>query len=271
MRADRLRAWPVIMLLLAAGAALVWAFVVVPAAVLSGSYEKYNDAATLQDAVASSLVEFWRGGTSTIPPSLAELVDYWFQWHAIKVAICLLMAVVFTFLATALWGRYLHAGRRGAAWYAVGGTCSSLLVALAAGLAVLNTQATSAPLAALLPLVPADADKGPAELVREALSSDSSAQTSPAALSVLLDEVARYDWILALVSGALAVASIAASFVSWRRRAKAGTNAPRVRKVYTTLGIVTALTAGVLVVVLVIGTMSALNPSDALMGLLGIE
>lgn len=271
MKTDRLRAWWVITLLLAAGAALVWAFVVGPAALLSSRFGKYNDVATLQGTLASRLVEFWRGETSTIPSSLAELVDYWFQWHAIKVAICVPMAVVFALLATALWSRYLHAGRRSAAWYAVGGTCSTVFVALAVGLATLNIQATSAPLAALLPLLPADADLGPAELVREALSNSSGAPASPAALSVLLDEVARYNWILALVSSALTSACITASIVSWRRRAGAGANTARVRTMYTVLGIVTALTAGLLLLLSAVGAISALNPSEALMGLLGIE
>jgi len=271
MKNGRLRAWWVIALLLTAGAALVWAFVVAPAALLSGRYGKYNDLATLQGTLASSLVEFWQGGTSTFPSSLAELVDYWFQWHAIKVAICAPMAVVLTLLAAALWSRYLRAGRRSAAWYLVGGACSTVSVALAVGLVVLNIQATSAPLVALLPLLPADAGMGPAELVREALSNGSNAQEHPAALSVLLDEVARYNWILALVSSVLTLACIAASIVSWRRCAKAGANAPRVRKMYITLGIVTALAAGALLFLSAVSTRSALNPSDALMGLLGIE
>jgi hypothetical protein len=256
-----------VLFLLVAGAALIAAFVVGPAALLNDRYGEYDDMATLPGRVAASLVEFCRGRTSTMPSSLAELVDYWFRWHAIKVAICVPMVVVSVLLVAALWSRYLRAGRRSAVWYLAGATGSMVCAALALGVLILNIQATSVPVVALLPLVPADAGGGPAELLRAAMNNGSGEQASPAALSVLLDEVARYYWILAFLSGVSAVAGFAAGIVSWRRRA----TARRGRGMYAALTVVTVLTAGVMLMVFVVSTYSALTPSDALSGLLGFE
>jgi hypothetical protein len=110
-----------------------------------------------------------------------------------------------------------------------------------------------------------------AELIRGALGNGSSEQASSAALTVLLDEVARYYWMLALLSGVSALACIAASVVSWRRRAEVDANSLRGRRMYTALAVMPALTAGVLLLAFAVGAYSALNPSDALVGLLGVE
>src|SRR3954452_5282261 len=138
----------VIGLLLAAGAALVAAFVLAPAALLGGSFGDFKEKAALREAVGRGLVEYWRGDGPAFPALLARLVDYWFRWHAIKVVISTLMLVVFVLLATALWRRYLHSAARKAVG-AVGATSAAVL---AMGLLILNIQATAVPLVALLPL-----------------------------------------------------------------------------------------------------------------------
>src|SRR5689334_19593595 len=82
----RLHSRSAIGLLLAAGVALVAAFEPAPRTLLRPPFGA-NDSAKLGDALGRTLVEYWRSGTPAFPASLTRLVDYWFQWHAIKVVI----------------------------------------------------------------------------------------------------------------------------------------------------------------------------------------
>src|SRR4029453_12997553 len=124
-------------LLLAAAAALVAAFGFGPAALLRPNFGAYDSDAKLQDALGDALVEYWRSGTPEFPDRLTTLVDYWFQWHAIKVAISTLLVIVFPLLATALWQRYL----RLRPWYATAATVAMVLTVLALGVLFVNIQA----------------------------------------------------------------------------------------------------------------------------------
>lgn len=108
----RLSSRSVIGVLVAAGAALVAAFVLAPAALLNGADGAFQDEGGLRDAVGRGLVEYWRGDGPAFPALLAELVDYWFRWHAIKVLISSLMLVVFALLAVGLWRRYVYGTAR---------------------------------------------------------------------------------------------------------------------------------------------------------------
>jgi hypothetical protein len=126
-------------LLSVTGAALVAAFVLAPAALLGRKVD-------LSGAVRRALVEFRQSGGPQLPTQLKNLVDYWFQWHAIKVVITLFMLTTFGLLAAALWQKY----RRGAAGYAVAAVGASVLTGLASAVLILNVQATVVPLVALL-------------------------------------------------------------------------------------------------------------------------
>lgn len=143
-----------IALLAVAGVALVGTFNIIPPALLSGSYHRYHDWATLQTALASALSTLWRERASSLPPELARLVDYWFLWHAIKIVICLAAVSVFTPLGVALWDRYITATQRAALWRC-GATVATIGAAFATVVLVLNVQATAVPLVALLPALPA--------------------------------------------------------------------------------------------------------------------
>src|SRR4051812_45916383 len=98
MRFRPMHSRSVIGLLLAAGAALVAAFVFGPAALLKPKFGAYDSDAKLRDALGRAVVEYWRSGTPAFPAHLTTLVDYWFQWHAIKVAISALSVMVFALL-----------------------------------------------------------------------------------------------------------------------------------------------------------------------------
>src|SRR5689334_5978045 len=83
-KAVRLHSRSAIGLLLAAGAALLATFELAPRVLLRPPFGAYSDA-KLHDDIGRALVEYWRSGTRALPAHLTSLVDYWFQWHAIKV------------------------------------------------------------------------------------------------------------------------------------------------------------------------------------------
>ncbi|MET3423142.1 hypothetical protein BJ973_002354 [Actinoplanes tereljensis] len=244
MGKDRLSSRFVIGLLSAAGAALVAAFVLGPAALLGSE-------ADLAGAVGRALVEFRQSGGSQLPAGLKDLVDYWFEWHAIKVVITSFMLVTFGLLATAWWRRY----RRGGAGCAVAAVGASVLTGIATAVLILNIQATVVPLVALLPLASSDGSEtllGPA---------GSPAQT------VLVGEVERYHWVMVGVAGPALVVAGLISALLWRRRVA---DDARVFVARRATSVVAGLMASLLLLVVAFSAYSAVEPADALRGLLGL-
>lgn len=256
-------------MLLAAGAALVAAFVLAPAALLRPDFGAYDSDAKLQDALGRALVEYWRSGTPALPDRLTTLVDYWFQWHAIKVAISALLVIVFALLTTALWQRYLRARP----WYAAVATAATVLTVLAMGVLLVNIQAMAVPLVALLPLLPGrTADGNLAQVLsemREGLTESAGLHAGSPALTALLGEVERYYWVTVAISATLMVATSLASAHFWKRRIAGGPSATRVRLMHSTLGVVTALTACLLLFMTAASAFSALDPATSLLGVIG--
>jgi hypothetical protein len=264
----RLHSRSVIGLLLAAAAALAAAFELAPRTLLRPSFGAY-DSAKLQDALGRALVEYWRSGTPAFPASLTTLVDCWFQWHAIKVVISSLLVIVFALLATALWQRYL----RTQAWYAVVAIAATVSTVLAVGVLMLNIQATAVPLVALLGLLPGRTADGKLAQVlsqmREGLTKSASPHAGSPALTVLLGEVERYYWVMVAISATLMAATVLAGVLFWKRRIADDPSAARVRFMHSTLGVITALTACLLLLVTAAYAFSALDPAALLLGVIG--
>lgn len=264
----RLHSRSAIGLLLAAGAAVVAVFELAPRVLLRPTFGAYSDA-KLHDALGRALVEYWRRGTPAFPAGLTTLVDYWFQWHAIKVAISSLSVIVFALLATALWQRYL----RTQAWYAALATAATVSTVAATGVLVLNIQATAVPLVALLGLLPGRTADGELAQVlsqmREGLTRSTSPHPGSPALTVLLGEVERYLWVMVMLSVTLMVATVLASVLFWKRRIAADLSDPRVRFMHSTLGVITALTACLLLLVTAAYAFSAVEPAAWLLGTIG--
>jgi hypothetical protein len=175
----RLHSRSAIGLLLAAGAALVAAFEPAPRVLLRPNFGAYS-AAKLHDALGRALVEYWRSGTPAFPASLTTLVDYWFQWHAIKVVISSLSVIVFALLATALWQRYL----RTQAWYAAVAIAATVSTVVATGVLMFNIQATAVPLGALLGVLPGRTADGKLAQVLSQMREGLTKSTSPHAGSL---------------------------------------------------------------------------------------
>jgi hypothetical protein len=252
----------VIGLLLAAGAALVAAFVLAPRALPRPSDAK------LQDDIGRALVEYWRSGTPALPASLTALVDYWFQWHAIKVVISSLLVIVLALLTIALWQRYLR-GRR---WYAAVATAATVSTVVVIWVLSVNIQVTALPLIPLLGVLPGSADGNLAQVLsemHEGLTNSASPHAGSPALTVLLGEAERYYWVTAAISATLMVATVLASVYFWKRRIGADPSATRVRFMHSTLGVITALTACLLLLMTVTSALSALDPAASLLGIIG--
>ena len=255
-------------MLLAAGAALVAAFEPAPRVLLRPPYGAYSDA-KLRDALGPALVEYWRSGTQAFPASLTALNDYWLQWHAIKVAISSLSVIVFALLATGLWQRYL----RTQAWYAAVAIAATVSTVVAAVVLMFNIQATAVPLVALLGVLPertADGNLAPVlSQLREGLTKSTSPHADSPTLTVLLGQVERYFWVMVAISATLMVATVLASVLFWKRRIAADPSATRVRFMHSTLGVITALTACLLLLVTAAYAFSAFEPAASLLGIIG--
>jgi hypothetical protein len=264
----RLHSRSAIGLLLVAGAALAAAFELAPRALLRPPFGAYSDA-KLQDAVGGALVEYWRSGTPALPASLTRLVDYWFQWHAIKVAISSLLVVVLALLTTALWQRYLRARP----WYAAVATAATVLTVFVIWVLSVNIQVTALPLIPLLGVLPGRTGDGKLAQVlsqmREGLTKSASPHAGSPALTVLLGEVERYYWVAAAISATLMVATGLASAHFWKRRIASDPSATRVRFMHSTLGVITALTACLLLLMTAASAFSALGPATTLLGVIG--
>jgi len=253
----------VIGLLSATGAALVAAFVLGPAALLGRKVD-------LSGAVTRALLEFRHSGGSQLPPQLKELVDYWFQWHAIKVAISSLLVVVLALLATGLWQRYL----RTQAWWAPVAIAATVSTVFVIWVLSVNIQVTALPLTPLLGLFPGrTADGRLAQVVmemREGLTTSAGPNAGSPVLTVLLGEVERYYWVTTAMSAVLMVAAGLASAHFWKRRFAGGPSATRIRFMHSTLGVVTALTTCLLLLMTVASALSALEPATSLLGVIGV-
>lgn len=257
-------------MLLVAGAALVAVFELAPRALLRPPFGAYSDA-KLHDDIGRALIEYWRSGSPAFPARLTTLVDYWFQWHAIKVAISALLVIILALLATALWQRYL----RSRPWYAAVATAATALTVFAIWVLSVNIQVMALPLIPLLGVLPGrTADGNLAQVLsemHEGLTDSASPHANSPALTVLLGDVERYYWVSVAISATLVVAAGLASAHFWKRRIASDPSATRVRFMHSTLGVITALTACLLLVMTAASAFSALEPSTSLLGVIGAD
>lgn len=256
-----LRSWWTIGLCSAVAAALMAAFVCGPATMLRPDFPDYADIDRMPAAVTPALNAFLGTGAATLPAELARLAQYWCQWHAIKVAICVPMLAAFGIIAAACWTRGADSTGRRATLFNLAANCAAVFAVLAAWLLAINVQATAVPLVALLPLVSTGGLTPPPRAV-------TSVQTP--AVTELLAQVSSYHWILALGATVLATLSIAAAATSWHGRIGARvTGRPTI--MYTTLLTLMSLNAIAGVLLAAYSATSAMDPAGSLDAILGIS
>lgn len=264
----RSRAFVVVLVVTAV--ALVVAFRVAPATLAGGGYGGFNDPGPLTHALGVNLIAYWNGGNSALTPEMVDLVDYWRRWHAAKIVISSLLTVVLALLATASWNRFLIAEtRRSAVGHAVTATVVSVLALCGVAVLVANVQSTTAPLSALLGLLPVDPSGGELgqalDQIREGLGDPASPYADRPALAVMVSSYTRYLWAFVLVASVVAVGIAAAGVYAWKVFFRNGT--ADVRRRYTALGLgSTAIIVAVATLVLVAASArSALEPAGALL------
>lgn len=265
----RLHSWGVITGLAIGVVVLIASFNTLPFAVLGHRFGAFQPPGALEDAVARGVTELWRSGQPQLPTLLVELASYCRTWHAIKVAICVLLLSALVLLAVGLWQRYLCSAARTTAALAVGATVATVLALLAVVLLIANIQATAVPLVALLQVLPVPDSMptpGTSAQILAVLLEPSQLDTHAPVLWLLVAQVERYQWVLAASCAPIVIALSLLSVWSWRRAA-AGHG--RARSMATVLGIVTMLWALILSGVTVVAVIAALHPLETLVDLLG--
>ncbi|MFC9872968.1 hypothetical protein [Nocardia salmonicida] len=267
-----------IALLAISGAGLVAAFVLGPAALLRERYPRFDNESALSAALGESMTVFWQNGSGSLPSGLAELSDYWFRWHAIKIVISALLIVVLGLLAASLWKLFQNRriGRRyGSIGCAVAAMSATALALFSVVLLVLNIQATAVPLVALLPLLPgAHADAALTQTllqITRAVDEPGNSQADSPALLTLLEQITRYYWTMIIEATALSAAFGASTVVAYRRYVAArDADHPRRRFMYAFLGTAAMVMTFALVLLLGAAVGAVADPATALQDSLGI-
>ncbi|MBY4011801.1 hypothetical protein HQP04_03680 [Rhodococcus fascians] len=255
--------WPIVVLA-CAGAALVAAFVLGPAALLRGSYPQFQDQSAMGELLGRGLVEYWGSGSRTFPPGLAEMVDYWFAWHAIKIVISVLLTIVLGLLAATLWRRSLTAGTG----YVIAASTSTVLSLFSVFVAVINIQSTVSPVVALLPMLSDDNADGKAaqSLIENGVQNG---DTRPPLLE-LLTQVEHYNWAVIVATGVVIAVVGTGTVIAFRRYAATDTTDAAHRRMFVALGSLGALMTIGMALLFVAAVVAVVDPGDALLGSVGL-
>ncbi|MFI8434496.1 hypothetical protein ACIGJO_12225 [Streptomyces sp. NPDC079020] len=256
--------------------ALIAAFVVGPralAARTSGS--GFDDEQDLATSFRRAFAGYWSSGDREFSPGLERVVNYWFHYHLAKAVIAMVLLVVLAALGGLLWKAFLGAtgdetGRQ--AFLASAGVLVTVLALLSLAAVMANIQGAKAPFASLLPLLGAGTGEGSLadtlDQVRQRLADlpSTSGPSSPV-LDVMIGDFARYHVAMVVLSGIVAAALIAMSVVLLKKAAGSGLSDRRARRALRWSGILSALLALVMAVVVVANVTTAADPAPPLLAL----
>jgi len=184
---------------------LVAGFFLAPAILAGGDFGPLTDGHLVEAALRSELVASWRTTDQDMTAGLVHLVDYWRRYHAIKIAIATALLAVLVALATSCLRR------NGAAVAAIVAAFALLAVLLV----VVNIQATTAPLAALLQGLPPPDSTGSAQAYLEIRQSLAAHRSAPI-LEAMTDSVSRYHAVMSVETAMLAVVFMACAVWAWK-------------------------------------------------------
>lgn len=248
---------------------LTAAFVLLPPplATLFSGQGPYDEAA-LTDRVRAAFVGYWDIRARTLTPELADLTDYWRWFHLTKTAMAAALLVVLTVWAVRIWRRYVCSAPDKPAWpVAAAGTVVSALTVVAYAAVVANVQSMVAPFASLMSMLPVGAADGDlaamAGQVRDALTHYSAA--SPAPLRMMVDDLARFHVVVAVIGWSSAVALTVVVVVAVRARARTPRPDPRARRLSGAVVVASAVLTVAVVVLAVANTSSALDSPRAVL------
>ncbi|MGV8873249.1 MAG: hypothetical protein ACOH2Q_12040 [Rhodococcus sp. (in: high G+C Gram-positive bacteria)] len=264
--------WTVGALAVVSGA-LVLVFFFGPAAMLKGRYPQYSDIAVVGDLLRAFVVEFWQNGSGTLSSEFSELVDYWFVWHATKIAISALLILASGTLAVVLWRRFLIERRTRSVGPVVAASAASMLTCFSVLLIVANIQSTVTPLVALLPMLSDSPGDGALmqtlDDLRRGVDESGSPQAQSPALSFLLGQVARYHWTMVVLASILSALFVVASVVAVQRVRAVEPDNRRLRIAGATLGIIGVVMSVVMLFLLITAVIAVASPGEALLDIVG--
>jgi len=233
----------------------------------------FSGQSALAAALRPAFVEYWHSGAKAPTPRLAHIVDYWFRYHVVKAVVGALLLTVLLLLGALLRTWFvrpgdLPAGKRPAV--AAGGVLvlASALFALLVVMA--NIQGAVAPLSSTLsnlPLGHPGGELGTAvEQVQQNLAGYSKAGSHPPAITAMVDDFGRYHAVLAYIAAVVIIGLVVLSFASWRQYRREAASDKRARRLSATLGVLTALLAAAILVVMIANIGTADDPEPALLG-----
>jgi hypothetical protein len=255
-------------------AALGVAFVVAPG-VLAGSGPDggYSGEGALITATRTAFVGYWNSGERNYPPGLDRLVDYWIRYHAAKAVIAAALLTVLVVLGTRLLRALMRPGRlapgRGAV-LASSGALAAMLAFISAILVIVNVQGAVAPFASLISLLPLGTSNAQLTAtvgqVRQHLAGyPGTGGRTPPALEAMISSFALYHAALVVLLALLAIALTGLSVASWRKRARARSSEPRIRRTLASAGVISAVLSLAVIAVALANLSTAMHPAPALL------
>lgn len=259
---------------LAAGLGVALVLVLGPSALAaSAPGGGFSGQSALSAALRPAFVEYWRSGEKALTPGLAHIVDYWFRYHVVKAVVGALLLTVLLVLAARLRTLFLRpggltAGKRAAV--ASGGVLVLVSALFALLVVMANIQGAVAPLSStlsILPLGSAGGELGTAvDQVRQNLSGYSKAGSHPPAITVMVDDFGRYHAVLAYTAAIVIIGLAVLSASSWKQYRREAASDKRARRLSATFGVLTALLAVAILVVMAANIGTAEDPAPALLG-----
>lgn len=218
----------------------------------------YGDERDLRAKATTAFLDYWHTGKRALTAEFSQLVDYWRWYHLLKSAAAIGLMIVLVVLAVRLWKGYARSGTNAEAWpRTTGGVVVTVLAVVAVVAAMANVQGTLAPFSSLMSMLPINSAQGDLLVmigqVKAELGHYSS--DSPGALTQMVNDLAGYHVVLAVIAGGLAAVLVAAVIASFRAYAGTPTIDRRPRRLFRWLG-VAALFMSVLMLVLALGNTS---------------
>lgn len=255
-------------------AALGAAFVVAPG-VLAGRTPGggYADEKALIRGMRTSFVEYWSSGERAYPAGLTRIVDYWIDYHIVKVVTAAFLMTVLILLGSRLLRPLLTPGRLAPGRAAVLASSAALAAAAAVAAAVLmmaNIEDVVAPFGSLISLLPVtSADRqfaATVSQVRQRLAAyPHTGRGTPPALHAMVSDYVLYHAVLVPLLAILAAVLIASSIAAWRRRARAVPAERRIRRTLAAAGILSALLLLPVIVIALANLSTVLHPAPGLL------
>jgi hypothetical protein len=245
--------------LTALAVALMAAFVAGPRVLAArGPGGGFDDERDLTDAARRAFAGYWHSGDRAFSPDLAAVVDYWFRYHVAKAAFAASLLIVLVPLGVLLWRAFLREGR---AALAAAGALVTMVALFAVAAVMANLQGAAAPFASLLPMATGGAPAGTLDQVRRGLSGG----PATPALEAMIGDFSRFHVAMAVVAAIVAAVLAGLSVLSWRGFARTGSSERRSRRVSGSFGVLSALSALVVIFVAAANTTTAADPAPALL------